>query len=310
MTTTSVERVARLLTMVPWLSKHPGISMNDAAAHFGITKEELEKDLWQVIVCGLPGYGPDQLVDIDFWENERIHVWDPLSLSQPLRLSTQEALSLIVGLSTLRDVPGIPDRELIDQTIDAIGAAVHHGAPIDWESAVDRDIQEIVEESLTSGRGLAFTYAGITADVVTARHVAPQHVEAKDGFVYLHAWCTRAQDVRTFRLDRVSEARLTDLPQVGDFAHEAIRHRATIAGQQSGAWLLDRLLVRSDLSESNTGDADWCVEIEYADPQWVIREIMGAAGAAWVVEPPQLREQVALEAVALAERYADKNLAE
>jgi proteasome accessory factor C len=63
-TTTSAERLSRMLSLVPWLTSHDGVTIDDAARHFDVSPEQLEKDLWLLIVCGLPGYGPDQLVDI------------------------------------------------------------------------------------------------------------------------------------------------------------------------------------------------------------------------------------------------------
>ena len=47
-----------------------GVTIAECAEHFGVTEEQLQEDLWQLVVCGLPGYGPDQLVDIQFWDDE------------------------------------------------------------------------------------------------------------------------------------------------------------------------------------------------------------------------------------------------
>ena len=55
---TSAERLSRMLSLVPWLIAHDGITIDEAARHFGVTPEQLEKDLWLLIVCGLPGSGP------------------------------------------------------------------------------------------------------------------------------------------------------------------------------------------------------------------------------------------------------------
>jgi proteasome accessory factor C len=96
-----------MLSLVPWLTSHDGVTIDDAARHFDVSPEQLEKDLWLLIVCGLPGYGPDQLVDIDFWDDGRIHVIDPQTLDRPLRLGADEATSLLLGLRLLEQVPGV-----------------------------------------------------------------------------------------------------------------------------------------------------------------------------------------------------------
>ena len=89
---TASARLSRLLSLVPWLRQHDGVSVAEAAAHFGVTPEELTQDLWLTVCCGLPGHGPDQLIDIQFWdEDATIHVIDPQTLERPLRFSPGEA---------------------------------------------------------------------------------------------------------------------------------------------------------------------------------------------------------------------------
>ena len=106
----SAARLSRLLALVPWLMVNDGITITEAATHFGVSPAQLEKDLWLLIVCGLPGHGPDQLVDIQFWDDGRIHVLDAQTMSAPLRLSGDEAVALLVALRLLAQIPGDHDR--------------------------------------------------------------------------------------------------------------------------------------------------------------------------------------------------------
>ncbi|MDP2013172.1 MAG: WYL domain-containing protein, partial [Actinomycetota bacterium] len=123
----SGSRLSRLMTMVPWLVAHDGVSIKEAAEHFGISVEQCEKDLWLLVVCGLPGHGPDQLVDIQFWDDGRIHVIDPQTLDRPLRLSGDEIMSLLVALRLLLQVPGTHDRATLHKLISRLEVAL--GAP-------------------------------------------------------------------------------------------------------------------------------------------------------------------------------------
>jgi proteasome accessory factor C len=63
--------------MVPWLQQHPGVSVQQAADHFGVPAADFERDLWLTICCGLPGHGPDQLIDIQFWDEDGAITTDP-----------------------------------------------------------------------------------------------------------------------------------------------------------------------------------------------------------------------------------------
>jgi proteasome accessory factor C len=102
-----------MLALVPWLAEHDGVTIAEAAEHFSISEKQLEDDLWLVIMCGIPGYMPDQLIDIDFWDDGRIRVIEPLTLARPMRLSAEEAVTLLIALRLMAQVPGIAQRDAI-----------------------------------------------------------------------------------------------------------------------------------------------------------------------------------------------------
>ena len=72
MTTTTVpaaggakDQVNRLLTLVPYLHGRDGVRLDDAASALGISPGQLMKDLKVLLMCGLPGGYPDDLIDVD-----------------------------------------------------------------------------------------------------------------------------------------------------------------------------------------------------------------------------------------------------
>src|SRR3981189_2738205 len=83
-------RLPRLLSLVPYLLAHPGVRVDQAAADFGVTEKQLRRDLELLWMCGLPGYGPGDLVDLSF-EGETITVTHDAGMSPPLRLTGGEA---------------------------------------------------------------------------------------------------------------------------------------------------------------------------------------------------------------------------
>ena len=206
-TTNAIARLSRLLALVPWLSVNDGVTVNEAARHFDVSPEQLEKDLWLLIVCGLPGYGPDQLVDIDFWDDGRIHVLDPQTLRKPLRISPAEAMSLLVALRLLAQVPGSHDRAALVSATHRLQLAVGEvDAPVVLDdNEVDAIISSIAK-ALEDNRLLHLRYGGAAGDIVTDRDVEPLRMESTDGRTYLEGFCRSAGAVRTFRIDRIVEA--------------------------------------------------------------------------------------------------------
>jgi len=48
------ERLPRLLSLVPYLQAHPGVAIGTAATDFGVSEEQLRRDLQLLWMCGLP----------------------------------------------------------------------------------------------------------------------------------------------------------------------------------------------------------------------------------------------------------------
>lgn len=311
-TSTSAERLSRMLSLVPWLLAHDGVSITEASAHFGITPEQLEKDLWLLIVCGLPGYGPDQLVDIDFWDDGRIHVIDAQTLDRPLRLSAEEAMSLLLGVRMLEQVPGVHDRSAIISAAAKLSEAVdlpEGDAAVAAQPRVSDEISAAIATAINLGADLSLTYASGTSDLVTERRITPQQVVLADGRAYVEAYCHLAGAQRTFRLDRimrVSPASGGSKDIEPPSAH-VNRDSAVLAISRESAWLVD-VLGAEPLSVLPDGRHE--VRLEYADPRWLVRLVVSRGGQIEVLSPESVRSEVADAAVAALRAYAgDQSIA-
>lgn len=202
-----MERVERLLTLVPWLVANPGISLTETAREFGITVEQLEKDLWTLVVSGLPGHGPDQLIDIDFWDDGLIYVRDPQVLDVSMRLSADESTALLVGLRLLAQVADQSTRAVVQSAAGRIEAALGASdAGLVVEVGALTATRTVVESALAEAQALSITYGDATHDEITQRIIWPERVFTVDDIAYLEAHCELAGAVRTFRLDRVRDA--------------------------------------------------------------------------------------------------------
>lgn len=308
-------RLARLLALVPWLLAHDGVTIRETADHFRVTEAELERDLWLLVVSGLPGHGPDQLVDIDFWDDGVIHVIDPQTLDRPLRLTPEEAMTLLITLRTLAQIPGIENRMALHGAMakieTALGTTVDSGSVPDVDLGLSREIGRVIDEALLSSGGLQITYRSGTRDDVTSRVIAPLQVEAVDGVAYLEAWCSQAEGVRTFRLDRIITAEAVDrpsAPQDGNVALGSSRtHPPTesvlLAVEPTDRWIAD---VHAGATTEGTDDRGRTrVRIPLYSREWCIGLVLGLGGAATVVSPPDLVTAVADRAALAASAYSD-----
>lgn len=327
MSGTSAARLSRLLAMVPWLYANDGVTIEEAARHFGVSAAQMEKDLWLLILCGLPGYGPDQLIDIQFWgADARIHVIDPQTLERPLRLSGDESAALLVALRLLAQIPGGHDRAALLSAMDKLQEAVgdrHADEVVLVDSGTREEVVRAIDDALRRGLVLRIRYSGSARDVITDREVEPIAVRTIDGRSYLEAWCHLAGAIRTFRVDRMVSAELTeaviaadrlagddpdggDPPSVGtgdeiwSTAREAVALEAELEVQASARWALD-VYPMEVVSEGPDGSV--IARISVRDPDWLVRMVLGMRGLVVVQGPADLRNAVMHAAQAALRGY-------
>jgi proteasome accessory factor C len=316
----TADRMVRLLALVPYLQARPdGVRLADAAADFGVPEAQLRRDLDLLWVCGLPGHGPGDLIDLAF-EGDRVRVTFTAGLVRPLRLTTDEAVALTVALRTLLELPGLAEGEAVSRALAKVSAAAGHAAELAAPVAVSVDAREqalaVVREGLERGRALHLHYYVPSRDERTERTVDPMRLLLVDGHWYLEAWCRRAEGVRLFRLDRVDDVQVLEeaaapppqaherdvdsgLYQPGE---EAPLVRLRLA--RTARWVADYYPVE-EVSPVADPPGGLSVAVRTSDLAWARRLVASLGGSALVDEPAGLGEQVAAEARAALARYAD-----
>ncbi|MFC7492343.1 MULTISPECIES: helix-turn-helix transcriptional regulator [unclassified Knoellia] len=311
-TETATNRLARLLTMVPWLVNRQGIELEEAARGLDVSVEQLESDLNLLFLCGY-GQMPDELIEAD-WEEGRVFVGNADTISRPLRLGVDEAVTLIVGLRTLLDVPGLTERDAIERALAkleaASGTAAEAAARVSVDLAgerVDDTTLARAREGVEQHRRLHLTYHVPGRDESTERDVDPMRVIASDGHWYLEGWCHRAQGVRVFRLDRVEDLTVLDedgTPPEGVAPRElgeSIFSPAeddllvTVRLLPGAIWVSDYYPVETS---EDAEDGSRTITLRTADTAWIERLVLQLGGHAIVLSPEDLSERIAARAQA------------
>lgn len=317
MTGGAIERLTRLLAMVPYLVSRQGIPLADAARQFGITEQQLVKDLELLFVCGTPGHLPDDLIEAE-WDSGHVYLGNAETIARPLRLGVDEALALLVGLRALADVPGLHDRDALDRTQAKLEAAAGDAAAASRlvEVRVEGEEQSLstARAALREGRRLHLRYVVASRDEVTERDVDPMRVLLADGRWYLEAWCRRVESVRLFRLDRVVEATLLDEPAQlpaaaverdlddGLFRPSPEDALVTVELDPPARWVAEYYPVEAVQELPGSG---LLIQLRAADTRWLVRLVLSLAGAARITEPAGLAEQVSSTARAALAHYPE-----
>lgn len=293
----SVDRLRRLLTLVPWLAAHSGITKAEAAAHFGITQRQLESDLELVTVTG-PGVYGGELVDIAF-EDETITVVDAQGLLLPLQLTPDESAALLLGLRALQQLPDV-DAALVAGLMEKLAI------PTDDDILVEVSpgpYATVIASAISARCDLEITYAHPVRDAVTERRVTPREIVTRDGVDYLNAWCHTAGAVRTFRLDRMRSC-VAGAPSDIDARprSEGVRvppERARLLVDPAHAFLLE------EVTAAVVGTSGDLLEVEfrYADEDWLVAWLVNAGAAVRCAEPERVMERVRARAVEALSAY-------
>lgn len=313
-------RLVRLLNLVPYLLANPGISKKELADEFGISQRDLMRDLNLLWVCGLPGYGPGDLIDLSF-EDSTVSVTYSAGMERPLRLTSPEATALLVGLRALLDQPGMVDPAAAQRAIAKIEAAAgvaskERGEPQE-EHFGDSAAAAAAREAVADRRALRLRYYSASRDALTERVVDPIRTLLVDDQSYLQAWCRMAEGVRLFRFDRIDDATVLAEPAVvpeeaeyeirtGLFSDEVDMPVATLRIKPEASWFLDYYPVEQ--TGESSADGSITGSMRYASDDWMARLLAGFGTQIDVLAPPELVERVRQRAEAALEAYAKAGL--
>lgn len=314
------QRLSRLLNMVPYFVANPGITKSAAAAELGVTVTQLTTDLNQLWVCGLPGYGPGDLIDLSF-EEETVAVTFAAGIDRPLRLTSTEATSLLIALRALGDLPGTADPSSVQGAIAKIESAAGAAAAGAVTQAVsdpgpESPVVAAVRSAVRRGRALEITYFSASRDAVSGRVVDPIRVVAVDNHSYLQAWCRQADGVRLFRYDRIDAA-----VELGEAAHvpadaydesavldlfhaDGTLPQARLSIAPDHAWVMDYYPM-ADVVVATDGSVT--ASMRFASLDWMARLMAGFGAGVQVLGPPELSESIRVRAAAALEMYRQPN---
>jgi proteasome accessory factor C len=311
-------RLVRLLNMVPYFQANPRVSFAKAASDLGVTRKQLQQDINQLWICGLPGYGPGDLIDFEL-SGGTVKVTFSAGMDQPLRLNSSEASVLLVALRALAGIPGVVDPAAALSAIAKIEAAAGTVSDEDNPSALDEpapvedEAAAAVRAALRDSRAVRIDYYSASRDTLSSRVVDPIRVVLVGDRSYLEAWCREAEGVRLFRFDRIVEATaleepaapprpaLDAPPNTALFEADPSLPSATLRVAPRAAWMLEYFPMRI-MTELPDGHCE--AAMTYAAEEWMARLILGFGADVEVLAPESLARRVRDSAAEALDAYA------
>ena len=292
-------RTARLLDLVPYLTTHQGIAISELAATFNTTVKEITDDLNTLWMCGLPGYTPLELIDLEF-ESGFVSIRNAETLAAPRALDRAEALSIYMGLDLLSAEFEKSNSSLVSEIQnlqEQLRSQLISAPQVQIEASLASELRALILRAIRRRGWLEITYHSAANDQVSTRQVAPYELSQSGSHEYLQGYCDSAKAVRNFRADRI--VKIKEIPdqlwptnQVVS-KDEAIEYEVKVhSASRQVLEVLPQVAPRSSTAR-----------IQGYSAQWISRAIISLAGQVEAVDPSEIRAAVHARAKAALGNY-------
>jgi proteasome accessory factor C len=211
--TQAYERLRRLLFLVPFVSKNPGLPVDEVAKAVGVSKEELLEELDLLTLVGRPPFSPDDFVDV-YVEDDKVYVDLDQRLSAPPRLTAAEGVALAAAAAILKPPAGgalAAALAKLEQVLPPQAQQRYRemARQLDVATGAPDSITELTR-AIVEHRELELSYAPIKGGEPEPRRVRPFELFSHRGHWYLSAFDCGRQADRLFRVDRIATLTLLD----------------------------------------------------------------------------------------------------
>ena len=302
-------QLERILYMLPRAARDGGVGLDELSRSLGVGANVVLRDLTQVTQRAFyqPAGSGDLLLEI---EGDRVSLFTPGAFHRPVRLSTPEAVCLVMALrGRLAGRWGNPtDAEMEPATRRFLRCLETTLSTIPTEDVLARieaadlrpdpaGIREILSLALESREECRIQYLKPGENAPEDRTVRPYALVHGEGCWYLLAWCPLSEEVRAFRLDRVLDAEPTGerFPAPEDFDPEdhiqggrVFRADRKIDVKVRYSPRVARWIAEKEALET-APDGSVTVTYPVADPHWIVRQVLQYGPEAEVLEPAEVR---------------------
>jgi proteasome accessory factor C len=273
------------------------IPAHELVERFSIPPEALEEHL---SLLNLVNFGGGCYAVYAELQGDDVHVDKELfgdTFRRPPRLTPLEARAIRLALEFVGPMvaagansPLARVRAKLEETFGAFALA-QTPTP---QGGAEEDLVAALTRAIDGHKLVELEYLKPDSSEVETRTVEPYTIERRLPHWYVHTWDTDRDAARSYRLDRTRKAKVLRrgfTPRDGfDPAelHGATKARIWYAPEVA-RWEIERgaraLADGSALDERSVGS-----------PEWLVGEVLSFRGAAVVLEPPELRRQIAVRA--------------
>ncbi len=293
---TALERLRRLLAVIPWVVERDGPLIDEIVERFDYRRSELLEDLEHVLFfVGVHPFTPDCLIDVSVAEGR---VWIRYAdwFRRPMRLGAAETIALYAAGRSVAAITDDDELGPLERALTKLASGMAPGGDRAVEVRLGADsthMIDIIRAAVTDRVSVDIDYYSYGRDVAGARLVDPYRFYADKGHWYVTGHCHEAGSQRVFRLDRISRCEPTSLTFDGpDAAEEVVDHIPTdgrlpevvVELATEARWVVEEY-PHSGVEEISGGKVRVCLPV--SSPQWLERLLLRLGPTGVVVEAPE-----------------------
>ena len=202
------EKIGRILLQLQWLVQNRNVSMDTFCEEFDLTRDEAIKNLSLLTYVGPGKYG-GELVDIQYGDDE-IRVIDSQGFDRPIRLNNFEVILLLLGLKHLIEASDdAKDLKAVEKRL--LSLITENDSNNDRDAYVANN-RKLIEEAIKRGQKIKFDYINANLGSSNDRIVSPLRIYTEQKIDYLDAVTNDQDYIKSFRLERIQNIGLLDIP--------------------------------------------------------------------------------------------------
>ena len=212
------DRFNLMLALTGLLVDGEEYTVEELVEHFKVSKKEIVKAVKMISYTDLMKSNQDGSYEVDYDDLRDGFVSIRYTFSKAIdevpRLSSRQASALAAGLVYLSSLPGLVDNSEIEelQKILASGDSTDKNKTVLIQTGSRDSDLVAIREAMAGGVSITCDYLNLRGETTLNRALEPLRIDSQGEVIYLRAWCPVNNDVRSFRLDRMRNAKATDTP--------------------------------------------------------------------------------------------------
>lgn len=295
MSETAIARAVRTFDLIPYILNNPGVSIRELSEEFGVAERQITEDLRIVFMCGLPGYTPYELIELQVSDGY-VTVRDPQVLDKPRTFSAEEQLALSLGLQMIENsTSNLQTKLTISNLIKKLNISnMLNLAKVNTENSdAQSELISEISHGIRNKAALKITYISKMTGATSEREIFPFRIYFEGGAGYVEAYCLKSLANRNFALANIEKIEKSEIKMTNKIESQ-IDEQVVTLGLAADMQLFLEQINSIVMAKKSRKDKDFpmVAQLKISNIDWLIRTVQKMGGKIRIESPKSIAERV------------------